>query len=60
MEPSEQKRRASSLLVILALGVGVLGGIFQAPSVSADVVRAIYFSTATLLIGMALVIWAFT
>ena len=60
MEPSEQKRRASSLLVILALGVGVLGGIFQTPSVNADVVRAIYFSTATLLIGMALVIWAFT
>jgi len=45
------------LLLALALA---FGGFVQPGYGNADIVRAIYFSTATVLIGIAVVIWAWT
>ena len=50
---------ASGLLLLLALALA-FDGFVQPGYGNADIVRAIYFSTATVLIGIAVVIWAWT
>ena len=59
MEAGERKKRATGLLLLLALALA-FGGFVQPGYGNADIVRAIYFSTATVLIGIAVVIWAWT
>jgi hypothetical protein len=57
METDERRRQASGVLAVLAVLLA-FGGFLQGASAYADIVRAIYFSAAAILIGMALVVWA--
>ena len=59
METGERKKGATALLLLLAFALA-FGGFVQPGYGNADIVRAIYFSTATVLIGIAVVIWAWT
>ena len=58
MEPKERKAGAGAILLLLALALLVLGAMLPGPSANEDVVRAVYYAAAAIVVSMAVLVWA--
>ena len=58
MEPKERKAGAGAILLLLALALLVAGAMVPGPSANEDVVRAVFYAAAAIIVSMAVVVWA--
>ena len=58
MEPKGRKAGAGVILLILALVMWVAGAMTPGPSANEDVIRAVYYAAASIIVAMAVLVWS--
>jgi len=58
LEPRERKAAAGALILVLGLALFVRGASLPGPSANEDIVRAIYYAASSIIVSMAVLIWA--
>ncbi len=58
MEPRERKAGAGAILLLPALALVIRGASTPDPSANEDIVRAGFYAAASIIVGMAVLVWA--
>ena len=53
-----RKAGAGGILLLLSVVIWVAGALTPGPSANADIVRAVYYAAASIIVAMAVLVWS--